>query len=127
MGKNLLIVERDPLYRFVAASLLQRAGYGTTKAGDNREALMIVSQAADSGRRFDLVLTDTSIRDVSGIVFLSEMKKGNCEIPVCAFSESRDMDLINELLHIGCDGIITKPFEPEQLVSFVDDIFNNPP
>ncbi len=88
---------------------------------------MIVSHATVSGRKFDLVLTDTSIRDVSWINFLSEMKKGKRAIPVCAFSESRDMDLISDLLYLGCDSIITKPFEPEALVSFVDEILKYPP
>ncbi len=45
-----LIAERDPLNRFLAALLLHRAGYHTTKARDRREALMIVSEAAETGR-----------------------------------------------------------------------------
>ena len=127
MAKKLLIVERDPSYRFAAAALLHRAGYLITKAGDTHEALMIIAQENDAGDSFDLVLADLSSFENSDIFFLSKVKERNRSIPVCAFSGSRDRGLLDELIGIGCDGIISKPFEPDKLVRVVDDIFKASP
>lgn len=127
MAKSLLIVERDPSCRFAAALSLHRAGYQTTKAGDTHEALMLITQKNATGDSFDLVLADLSSFDNSDIFFLSKVKGRNRSIPVCAFSESRDRGLLDELIGIGCDGIISKPFEPDKLVRVVDDIFKASP
>lgn len=63
-GRRVLFVDDDQLVRHAWSALLERQGWQVTRARDGEEGW---TQFAQSGQRFDLVLTDQSMPRLDGV------------------------------------------------------------
>ncbi|NLT58879.1 MAG: response regulator transcription factor [Clostridiales bacterium] len=111
MPERILIVEdEEKIARFVELELLHE-GYEAEKAGNGRDGL----ELAESGR-FDLVLLDIMLPDLSGLEVLRRLRKSS-QLPVILLT-ARDAvaDKVSGL-DMGADDYITKPFSIEELLA----------
>lgn len=111
MAKRILIVEdEEKIARFTELELLHE-GYEAEKAGDGRTGLAM----AESGR-FDLVLLDVMLPELSGLEVLRRLRKSS-DLPVILLT-ARDavMDKVSGL-DMGADDYVTKPFAIEELLA----------
>lgn len=119
--KRLLVVEdHAPLLRIIARSL-QQAGYEVATARNGEEALLLLAELIP-----DLVVSDIVMPGMDGYG-LAEHIRANPRtdlIPVI-FLTAKDTraDRIKGS-RVGVDAYITKPFEPEELVAAIQNIFN---
>jgi PAS domain S-box-containing protein len=77
--ERILVVDDEPLLVTVMTKMLQGMGYEVTGCGSSRESLALV--AADPGR-FDLVVTDQTMPDLTGTELAREVVKVRENLPV---------------------------------------------
>ena len=110
MKEKILIVEdEEKIARFIELEL-SHEGYETAKAFNGRDGL----EMAESGR-FDLVLLDIMLPEISGLEVLRRLRKTS-QLPVILLT-ARDavMDKVSGL-DMGADDYITKPIDEDEML-----------
>jgi CheY-like chemotaxis protein len=97
------------------------AGHEVTTAERGEEGI-----AKFKIQRFDLVVTDLSMPDLSGWEVAREVKKLRPDMPVIlitGWGQNQDEEKLKES---GVDRVVTKPFRIEQLMKTVEDLLSKP-
>ncbi|MFA6186755.1 MAG: response regulator [Phycisphaerae bacterium] len=116
MGKKILIVDDEPDLLKVTLLRLKKAGYEVYGCADVREVLNIVRSIIP-----DLIILDVYLPVINGDDFTKILKKDAKlkYIPVILISATtRTLD--ERARDCGADGYLSKPFEPEELISMVE-------
>ena len=116
--KILAVDDEKHILRLVEINL-QKAGYEVVTAGTGREAL-----AALEIEQPDLVIMDVMMPQMGGFEALQIMKSDEktAQIPVIMLTaKAQDSDVF-EGWKSGADLYLTKPFNPQELLSFVKRI-----
>jgi two-component system, cell cycle sensor histidine kinase and response regulator CckA len=74
---RVLIVDDEPSVRLYVERVLSTAGYRTTVASDCADAIAIAAQS-----RFDLLLTDVMMPDMTGAALASRMREEDADLKV---------------------------------------------
>jgi two-component system chemotaxis response regulator CheY len=116
MAKSILIVDDSASVRQVVSIALKGAGYEVITANDGKDALSKMT-----GQRIHLIISDVNMPNMDGITFVAEAKK----LPAYKFTpiimlttESQD-DKKKQAQAAGAKAWVTKPFQPEQMLSAV--------
>jgi two-component system chemotaxis response regulator CheY len=93
---------------------LSTAGYNVIEAGDGTQGLATARASA-----VDLVLTDLNMPGLDGIALIRELRKlpSYTGVPIVLLTTESDAERKQIAKAAGATGWITKPFEPQQLVS----------
>lgn len=119
---RILIVEDSPTQATLLASLLEEAGHETVVAPDGEAALELVRTEP-----LDLVMSDIIMPGISGYEVCRRIKLelGKAGLPVVLLTGLSDpLDIVRGL-ESGADNYITKPYDPEHLVSRVNRVLAN--
>ena len=111
---HVLIVDDEPNVRRVLHTLLDQAGYATTRAESGEQALDLV-RAQDP----DLVLTDLRMEGMDGMELLRRLTGSFPEIPVVMLTAHGTVDNAVEAMKRGAHDFLTKPFERDQVLAVV--------
>ena len=115
-GKLIMHVEDNEYNRKIVRDLLSKNNYELMEAHNGEAALEALAR-----RRPDLILMDVQLPKLSGLD-VTRMIRANstlAQIPVIAitsFALSGDDRLA---LEAGCDGYISKPFRPRDLLDMI--------
>lgn len=113
--RNILIIEDNADINNLLAETLREAGFATQSALDGLSGL----KAALSGE-FCLIITDIMLPYVSGDEILGKIReKGN--LPVIVISAKDMVSTKIDLLKMGADDYITKPFDLGEVVARVEN------
>lgn len=112
-----LVVDDEPLVREVLAGYLALDGHTSELAGNGKEAL-----ATFAAGRFDLVLTDMAMPEMSGDQLALAIKAISPETPILLVSGFGDILAANERLPEGVDAILSKPPTRAQLQQALRDL-----
>ena len=77
------------------------------------------AMAAFAPGRYDLVITDIKMPAMNGLEVLHQIKEQDPSLPVLMITAHATVDLSIQALRKGAYDILTKPFEPEELLSRV--------
>ena len=119
--RRLLVVDDHPVTRRGLAELLANepdlavAGNAASAA----EALIQLRAAA-----FDLAIVDISLRGVSGIDLLKDLKIHWPKMPVLVFSTHDELLYAERALHAGARGYVMKQEPPERIIVAVRHVLN---
>jgi two-component system cell cycle response regulator DivK len=118
MSKRILVVEDQEDNRRILRDLLGSAGYDLVEAEDGQAALALVKT-----QRPDLILMDIQLPLMDGYETMRRIKADPelQSIPIIAvtsYALSGDEDKARAA---GCDGYVTKPFSPRQLLAKVKE------
>jgi CheY-like chemotaxis protein len=112
-GKKVLVIDDERLIVKTTCILLRHMGYGTLEAFDGASGLALAQR-----ERPDLILLDLVMPGEDGWRILARLKEdpGTAGIPALIFTakEYANAETLGSLR--GAAGLITKPFEPEDLV-----------
>ncbi|MBO5353109.1 MAG: response regulator transcription factor [Lachnospiraceae bacterium] len=111
MGR-ILIIEDDEDINHLLGRILKKAGYEVISAYSGTEAKLRLDQELP-----DLMLTDLMLPGMKGeelIRYLREEKGSS--IPVIVLSAKAALEHKVELITMGADDYITKPFEPQEVL-----------
>lgn len=123
MAATVLIVDDDPLIRQFVELVLAQEGYNVSTVGSGELALKALQQA-----KWDLVLLDIEMPDMSGLDLLELLRKYQKRpVRVMMMTARRDAATVTNSMVIGADGYLIKPFVPEDLIKRVKSILNVKP
>ncbi|MBK1648829.1 diguanylate cyclase [Rhabdochromatium marinum] len=113
---NILVVDDDPDVAHFFAMVLEEAGM-VTRVANEPEHVPGILECFDA----DLVLMDLYMPHCSGpdLARLLRQIPGYLSLPIIYVSSETDVDRQFKALEVGADGFLTKPLEPDRLVSEV--------
>lgn len=107
--KNILIIEDDLRIRRILQLELEHEGYLVSLAKDGKEGLEKAKLI-----RYDLILLDLMLPEISGEEVCKELRK-NSDVPIIVLTAKENIRSKVELLDMGADDYITKPFNIGEL------------
>jgi len=115
--KSILIVEDHEEMRNYLKLIL--SDYNIIEVNNGEEGLQALQK-----NNFDVIITDYMMPVMDGFEFINEIKKRNINIPVIVLTARKDdLGKLN-MLRLGIDGYLTKPFLEEELLSHVKRVAN---
>lgn len=117
---RILVMDDEDFIRDVARSMLQGLGYTVETASHGAEALDMFTNAARSGKPFDLVILDLTIPGgMGGKKTKEELRKIAPSLKIIASSGYSDDPVIAHPGEFGFDASIRKPYHREELAETV--------
>ena len=110
-GRQLLFVDDDQSVRHAWAALLERKGWQVTRSRDGEEAW---SQFSQTGKHFDVVLTDQSMPRLDGVGLAQRIRATSAPPPVVLMSGHVD-EVDAGLLKTLFASVLHKPVDPTEL------------
>lgn len=108
--KTILIIEDDNDINQMLSKLLSRSGYQVVSAYSGTEGLLV------HGNNIDLILLDLMLPGRSGEEIIGELKAKK-DVPIIVMSAISNVEKKVDLLMLGADDYITKPFSNEELLA----------
>lgn len=109
---TILLVEDEDQVRFIAKALLKNFGFTVLEAVNGKEALELYQRKSID---ITLVMTDMGMPIMDGYELFYELKKINHELPIIVSSGYGDAEISSRIGLDNIAGIISKPYDPEQL------------
>ena len=107
---SLLLVEDNPLNVLVAQTMLENNGASVDVATNGAEAL----ERLDT-HRHRLVLMDLHMPVMDGYEATTLLRRRGETLPIIALTASMPKEVESEAFAAGLDGVIVKPFSPDEL------------
>ncbi len=120
--KMVLVVDDEPhIVRLVEVNL-QRAGYQVITASSGAEALEKISD-----EKPDLVTLDILMPEMDGFEVLRSIRShpSTEDLPVVILSQLARHEDVFKGWQEGCNSYVAKPFNPRELLGFIERIFNS--
>ncbi|MBA2903563.1 transcriptional regulatory protein WalR [Clostridium saccharobutylicum] len=104
-GKNILVVDDEPLIRKLVTDFLKKDGYSVVEAEDGKKAMDLFF----SEEKIDLLILDVMLPEYDGFTVCREIRKKS-KVPIIMLTARGDE--FDEIfgLDIGADEYISKPF-----------------
>ena len=119
MSLKLLLADDENDIREVIEDRLNSWGFNVVTATTGAEALeKIISE------KFDGVLLDVKMPEMSGIEVLERVRQRDSELPIIIVTSSTSRDAAIGSLAKGANEFILKPFEWEELKVKIEKVFN---
>lgn len=116
--KRILIVDDEANMAAALEMLFQGAGYETSLARDGGTAL----QMAGRGERFDVILSDLRMPDMSGTELLKRLNEQSVTTPFVLITAYGTVEKAVEAMKLGAVDVVTKPFNREMLLALIGRI-----
>jgi two-component system response regulator (stage 0 sporulation protein F) len=114
MRKKVLVVDDQFGIRILLQEVLAQDHYTVLLAANGMEALTMIK-----AENPDLVLLDMKIPGMDGIEILTNIRKFDVNIKVVMMTAYGELDLVKEADALHAIGHFTKPFDINELRSFV--------
>lgn len=112
---RLLIVEDDEDVRESLLSIFSRFFSDIDCAQNGTEALFLYEE-----KKHDLIITDIMMPEMSGIDFIHALHEKHASAKVIVISGQNEQEILMELIHLGVDGFIQKPFDLNHMITQID-------
>lgn len=103
-GKQILIVEDEPVFRSLLDSWLASLGAQTGLANDGVDALEHMASI-----NFDLMICDLAMPRMNGLALIEHMRNHGNETPILVISATENMSEIARALRLGVQDVVLKP------------------
>ena len=110
----ILIIEDDTDINNMTAEALTKAGYACKQAFSGTEGLLYVER-----EEFSLILMDLMLPGLSGEELLPKIRE-KCSSPVIVLSAKNSLDSKVNLLTLGAEDYVTKPFDIRELLARIN-------
>ncbi|TMI99473.1 MAG: response regulator [Bacillati bacterium ANGP1] len=114
---RVLVVDDEESIRDLCARVLSRAGYTVITAPSGEDAVALLTREA-----FALVISDIRMPGISGLEVLERAKATYPEIRVVLITGFGTPQMLTRAQQSGADRILTKPFNPMELLAAVREI-----
>ncbi len=125
--ERILLMDDEHFVRDVTSEMLEQLGYEVQLAKDGDEAIEIYCKSQDEGKSFDAVILDLTIPGGTGgdeaILKLIDIDPN---IKGILSSGYADNNIVNDFREFGFKGVISKPFNFEELANVVASVIGRP-
>lgn len=117
--KTILVVDDFSSIREFVCETLQRKGYQTVGASNEKDAL---AKLSDNNLNIDLVLSDYNMPDGTGYELLTKIKKNPhvANVPVVFLTTESDPEKMRKAREAGLNAWIKKPYRAETFFSIIE-------
>jgi PAS domain S-box-containing protein len=119
--ENILIVDDEPYILEACQSMLTKIGYQVLTANGGEEA---VKAFQDSKENFDLVILDMVMPGMDGLKTYELLKNIDPAIKVILASGYSYNELAEDIVNLGCDAYIQKPFTLDRISQLIRDLLD---
>jgi DNA-binding response OmpR family regulator len=122
--RRILIVDDDHELRTMLGLALTGEGYAVSHADNGNEAVSLHNR-----NPFDLIITELILEDKDGFKTLMELRRHPAPAKLIATAKEHWLSTslcLRMAKHLGAHSVLSKPFEPEQLLVAVKDVLNAP-
>jgi CheY-like chemotaxis protein len=116
---NVLVVDDEEMIRTFLVTLLRSLKYQVRTAVNGADALRLVRQNPDA---IDLVLLDLNMPEKSGEEAFAELKQIRSDLKVIVMTGGGLSEIARELVTVGADGYLPKPFTFQEVSSKVAEV-----
>jgi len=115
---KILIVDDSEIMRNLIRKLLEMEGYDNFMEADSGAQAML--KLADA----DLVLTDLNMPGMNGALLIREIRQSDLyhHMPICVITSQNNVDTVENILRMGVDDYIAKPFDKKRLIQKVKNL-----
>ena len=114
---RVLIVEDDADINQIVATHLARRGMECTQAFSGSEARLLIGGDAFP---FDIVVSDLMLPGLSGEELVALIRERDARVPIIVISARTATSDRIDLLKLGADDYLTKPFDLDELVARIE-------
>lgn len=118
-NKTVLVVDDEPDIRLILQARLEAAGYRVETASNGLEALNRIRTQPP-----DLVILDLMLPGMDGFAVCAMLKRDQrfSHIPIVILSARSQAQDKKTGTSLGADAYITKPFQPQELLSTIEQL-----
>lgn len=110
-SQHILLADDDLSLATVLADYLRAQGFLVDITADGRNVLRMLQV-----NRYDLLLLDINMPELTGFQVLQELRKAFNPIPVVMLTARAEREDIMRAFNLGCDDYVTKPFSMDILI-----------
>ena len=115
---QILVMDDDPGMRAMLDQILKLYGYDVVLAANGKEGLELFRS-----RKVDLVISDLYMPEKEGLETIKEIHRDSPEVPIIAMSGKQGKtSLLSVAQHFGAARILVKPFNPQDLLTAVEEV-----
>lgn len=115
-----LVIDDDAVVRQFVELVLAQAGYSVSSVATAELGIKALQTA-----RWDLVLLDINMPDMTGLEVLRLLRKyQKVKAAVMMMTARGDVTTVREAMSQGADGYLVKPFGPQDLLKRVEAMLN---
>lgn len=118
--KILVIEDNKELLDFLNISL-KKEGFTVEVAEDGQDGMALLL-----ANRYDLVILDLNLPSKSGYDICQELRKKRDTVPILVLTVNNEVDMKVELLNLGADDYLIKPFSFKELVARINALLRWP-
>ena len=118
-GARILLVDDDDLVVQSEQAILESLGYRVITLDNGDDALQMFRR---DPHEFDLVITDMSMPQMTGLMLAEAILKIRKDIPVIIFSGYSDMVDEKKAFDIGIKGLMIKPITPKAMAEAIKKV-----
>jgi DNA-binding NtrC family response regulator len=111
---KILVVDDERGARMALEVPLRMSGYDVTAATGGREAISL-----GQGKRFDVVLTDIYMPDITGLEVVREFRRFSPDTKIIAVTAQGSLEIAMQAVEEGAFDFIAKPFNIDEVLSIV--------
>ncbi len=124
--KRILIAEDNEINVRLARGILEKAGHSVARAENGAEAISLWKEHKGDDA-FDLVFMDLQMPIMDGLGALQEIREtekanGYPILPIFILTADEKADTRENALQLGATGFLTKPLDPEKLLTAADNV-----
>ena len=117
---RVLVIEDDTAINEVVATRLSRDGHAVTQAFSGSEARLLLGAADEKSGGFDVVVCDLMLPGATGEELVGLIRSRGSETPVVVISARTTAADRVDLLRLGADDYLSKPFDLDELAARVE-------
>lgn len=116
----ILVLDDSPTMVMSLSRILKTAGYVVETASNGKDGMSKLA----GGLKPDVILTDLNMPEMDGITFIKEARKsaGTRFTPILVLTTESAANKRDEARASGASGWLTKPTEPDRLLSALKQI-----
>ncbi|MEK6814639.1 MAG: PAS domain S-box protein [Nitrospirota bacterium] len=122
-NERVLVMEDEEVVRDVASDILTSLGYEVAVAPEGSEAVDLYMRAAESGRPFDAVIMDLTVRGgMGGREAVRRLIEINPAAKVIVSSGYSEDPVMADFRKYGFSGVVAKPYRIDELGAALDRV-----
>ncbi len=113
---TVLVMDDEELIRLMTADMLNVIGYKVALASDGEEAITLYRKAMESGRPFDAVILDLTIRGgMGGLETIKNLLAIDSDVKAVVSSGYYQSDVMRKFYKYGFRDVLPKPYNIDQI------------